>query len=220
MAIAFISNTTAAGPNTFSSSSVDTSGANFIAIGLTENGAASVTISDSKSNTWSKNTEQSATAPDCVLYYTVNPTVGTGHTFTATGSSIYAVMSIAWFSGVATTTPLDQQNGSGGGGMTSPAQPGSITPTEDDELVLSALAWSSGFDITSVTGMTQIGETDFAGGNNYGGGLAYVIQTTAAAINPGWNYSGTMSGNLTQASFKKAAGGGGGGKPMYAYAQQ
>lgn len=210
MAYALISHFAAAGANTFTSGSQDTSGATLIVVGITENGTGAAVLSDNKSNTWTRLTQQDAIpgfSQGC-LAYAKNPTVGTGHTFTLTGSSIFAVESVAWFSGANTTAPFDQQNTGGGAGATTGQTPGSVTPSEDNELVVSNLAWVNSITITSVTGMTLLDQTNFSGGNNYGGGLAYVIQTTAGAINPAWNWTGGPSpANAGIATFKAAAAG-------------
>jgi hypothetical protein len=200
----------AAGANTFTSGTYDTTGADFLVIVLTENTAGSVTLSDNKSNTWlvSPPTERSVVNPACVIYYaTASGKTGTGHTFTATGSSIFAVLSVFAFSGGAQSSAFDQENGTGGGSFTNMAAPGSVTPTTDNQLVLSGFGWNSATTITSVTGATAFQQTDFAGGTNYGGGGAYQIQTTATAVNMAWNFSGTTAGDIVTATFFSAGAG-------------
>lgn len=206
MSIALISNIAGSGPNGFTTGAIDTSGANLLAIALVDFTGTAV-LSDSKGNTWLLARTDSQ-PPVLRIYYAKNATVGSGHTFTVTGASTFAVLSAAAFSGADTTAPLDQTNGNGGGTMTTGFQPGSVTPTTDNQLIFTALSWGSSINVTSVTGATQIDETDFAGGNNFGGGDAYAIQTTATAVNPAWNWTGgTVSGNCSQATFKAAAAG-------------
>jgi hypothetical protein len=206
MSYAFIGHISAAGPNTFTSSALDTTGADFIAIVVTENTAGSATISDSKSNTWNILSEQTNSInPSCVIYYAAaTGKTGSGHTFTATGSSIFSVLTVMAFSGAKVSAPIDVQAGTGGAGFVNTAAPGSITPTEDNELIISGFAWNAAMTITSVTGATAFFQTNFTGGTNYGGGGAYVIQTTAGAINMAWNFSGSVAGNIVTASFKAA----------------
>jgi hypothetical protein len=213
MSYSFIGQIAASGANTFTSGTLDTSGADFLVLCLTENTAGSATISDSKSNTWVKGppTEQSVVNPACVIYYaTASGKTGTGHTFTATGSNIFSVIHVMAFSGGAQSSAFDVENGTGGGSFTNTAAPGSITPTADNELVISAFAWNSATTITTVTGATAFYQTDYSGGANYGGGGAYVIQTTATAINMAWNWTGTTAGDIVTAAFKVSGGGGGG----------
>jgi hypothetical protein len=167
MAIAFVSQIAASGANTFTSGTLDTSGADLLVVVVTEGTAGAVTLSDSKSNTWNPLTEQSAVAPACVIYYAkAAGKTGTGHTFTATGSSIFCVLNVMAFSGSDATAPFDQQNGAGGGSFTSTAAPGSITPTVDNELIISGFAWNASLTITSVTGATAFYQTNYSGGAN------------------------------------------------------
>ncbi len=215
MSYALVSNVQAAGANTFTSGAIDTSGASLIVVAITESGANSVTLSDSKGNTWFRLTQRDLItgSSQLCLAYAKNPTVGSGHTFTATGSSFFAVLSVAAFSGADLTSPFDQEGvGGGGAGSSTGQQSGSVTPSADNELIISAAAWSTSITVTSVTGMTLIGQTDFAGGTNYGGGIAYAVQTTATTVNPAWNWTGgAVASNFDTATFKVAAGGGGGG---------
>lgn len=207
MAITPIAHVAGAGANTFTTGSINTTGANLLTIVLTENTPGGAAISDSKVNSWTICTEQSNSInPACTIYYCNAPSVGTLHTFTATGSSIFAVISADAWAGADTVSPLGQQNGTGGGAFTNTAAPGSITPALDNELVISGFAWNASMVITSVTGCTILDQTNFSAGVNYGGGAAYAIQTTAIAINPAWNFTGTLAGNVVVASFKVSSG--------------
>lgn len=206
MAYGLVAHNASAGASTFTSGAIDTSGASLLVVVVTEATAGGATLTDSKSNTWTKLTEQSAVAPACVIYYAKNPTVGSGHTVTLTGVLFFGVASFSAWSGAETSAPFDQENGTGGGSFTNTAQPGSVTPSVDNELVITGFAWNNNQTMSSVTGCTLLDQTDFSGGNNYGGGAAYVIQTTAGAVNPTWNFSGTTAGDIVIATFKASAG--------------
>lgn len=187
--------------------SIDTSGADLIVIGASwyspggaNNGAAA---SDSKSNTWTSLAILTSNPYAIRLWYCVNPTVGSGHTFSVTGGTLYPSIFAMAFSGVA-TSPLDQENTNTGSGTTITS--GSITPTEDNELcvTLAGLERSTSHSVDSgFTAYTQ----NWIDGVNVAGGMAYKIQTNAAAVNPQWtgNASGTYLARI--ASFKAAAGG-------------
>jgi hypothetical protein len=209
-AIALVNHIAAAGANTFTSSSVSMSGANLLVMVVTEASAAAGTPSDSSSNTWTGLTEQCVSTPCNRIYYAKNATVSGSQTFTLTGSSFFAVISVLSFSGADTTAPFDVEAGTGGGGFGTTANPGSITPGSNNEVVVTGFAWNNSQTISSVTGYTISDQTNFAGGSNYGGAGAYNIQTTATATNPTWNLNpGTTAGDVTVASFKAGAGGGG-----------
>lgn len=97
---------------------------------------------------------------------------------------------------------MDQEAGT----FNNTVQPGSITPSEDNELVVSGWAWTTtGVTVTSVTGMTLVNQLD--AGAPPGAAGAYVIQTVASAINPTWNYTGSPGFfGPSQASFKSGGG--------------
>jgi hypothetical protein len=207
MAITLLNHLTAAGTSTFTSPSGDTTGASLLVLALTEASAGLATISDSKGNTWTLLTEQTGT-PSCRLYYVANPVVGTSHTFTATGAAMLAVISVAWFGGVQKASPFDVQSGAVNAAFVNTAQPGSVLPGISNELVVSAFAWISALTVTSVTGMVITDQTNFSAAANYGGGLAYVVQTGApASANPTWNFSATLGGSVVAATFRAAWGG-------------
>lgn len=199
-----------AGGGTYTSGSFDTTGADIIIIGVTKQNGTSPTLSDSKSNTWNTRTPYSGGTFNAEgrLYYAINPSVGSGHTFTLAGSS-FGVMDILYFSGSDLSTPYDTENGAGNGSFVSSAQPGSITPSQNNCVVVSYFASGSANSMSVDSSMSLTDQAPLTGGAHYGGAIAYIIQTTAGAINPTWSFTGTTSGGVTVASFKAASGGGG-----------
>lgn len=176
------------------SSSIDTSGASLLVMAVAY--WIEPTVSDSKSNTWVAVTgTQYGFNPKVRFYYVKNPTVGSGHTFTLTGTASESVLGLAAFSGTDTSANVDQQNGS------SASQPGSLTPTADNEVVVAMIgSYQSSHTVDS--GFTEICDLNGAGAI-YSLCLAYKVQTTAAAEDPTWS---TSNGN-TIASFKASSGG-------------
>lgn len=171
------------------SASVNTTGANLIWFFVTSYaGATAPTVSDSKGNTWNARTSYTAGSGDAerMQMFWCNPSsVGSGHTFTITGAGSFSTGYIQYLSGGSTSTPVDQEIT--GTNLASPLQAGSVTPTEDAELCVSAyIAGSAGTINESYTLLYQ----DETGGSGYSGGVAYKIQTTAAATNPSWTASG------------------------------
>lgn len=195
----------ATAPSGGTTSPIDTTGANLIVVAISDYAIQPASIlSDSKSNTWNALTPAIGSAPyeRTTLYYCYNPTVGAGHTFTATSPSGFTYPSInvsAWSGSAA--SPFDVENGGGSPGVSS-IQAGSITPSANGELIIAAncfehtAAWSidSGFTITD--------QDVYGGGNNFGGAMAYFVQTTAAAINPTWTNSQSNNVSAAIASFK------------------
>jgi hypothetical protein len=144
------------------------------------------TLTDSAGNTWTRiaqpgpaNNQQWAE-----MYYSHNPTTSASHTFSYSGG--YAAMEAQAFSGSASGAVLDQSNSA----VTTGGQPGSITPTHDNELVVAS--WSS--DASSnptISSPYTITDSDlWNGGVTYGSAMAYAVQTTAAATNPTWTGAG------------------------------
>jgi len=175
--------------------SIDTTGASLLV--LVQGSGTDVTPTDSKSNVWTGATL--VTGPDGgllrVWYVNSSPIVGTGHTFTPGGT--FHSCCVAAFSGFAVT---DQQS-AGASIQTKTIQPGSITPTQNGELIICAV----GDDVdpgTIDSSFTITDQKSLVGGVNYGSALTFLIQTTAAAINPTW--TGTAVQNLAaiQMSFK------------------
>lgn len=179
------------GQNGGSTSAIDTTGANLIVLTVPYYPllGGTPTVSDSKGNSWTALTLQ-ANQGAVRLYYCVSPIVGSGHTFTATGTDIYATIDVLAFSG-ASASPYDQESGSAFD------SPGSITPPQDGCLLVTASSNNGG--TTSVdsgfTGFTH----DFTPGSHMGGGIAYLIQSAAAAVNPTWTGSNAV---CVMASFK------------------
>jgi hypothetical protein len=204
MAIALVTHAGAAGANGATTAAIDTTGATLLIAVIAEATGGGATLSDSKSNTWTQLTLWNGSTPDVTIYYVANPTVGTNHTFTISGASSFSVINASSFSGVATTTPFDVENGLSGGGFDGTnGKPGSTTPTQDNELLIYGTAYSDATSRTVDSGFTILDQTPFTGGTNYGGGASYLIQTTAGAVNPLWNING--AGAVGIATFKAAA---------------
>lgn len=210
MAFALVTHTKKAAGTT---DAIDTTGADLI-IGLVAvyAGGGGGAFSDSKGNTWTGLTAQSESGLSWVrIYYCVNPTVGSGHTFSVSGS--YQTLCVAAFSGAKATGTFDQQSGSSSG-TSGAATPGSITPSENDCLFVTGLGTFYAGISGAPSGFTA---SDYFASDPGGcsTGLAYEIQTTATARNPSWSYTGSYGWSCVAAVFKAAAGGGGGGTKVF-----
>ena len=210
MAIALVTHTAVAGnPSGATTGSINTTGANLIVFCIASYISSTLSISDSKGNTWSTLTRYWNAATENVsilIAYCYGPSVGSGHTFSVSGGSSYASIAVAAFSG-APASPLDQQNGSDASGSSSTVQPGSITPTQNNELIVSAVGIDGNGNTPTVDSSISITDTAaWSGGNNFGISLGYRVQSAAAAINPTWTLSGSSPGMAPAiASFKSAA---------------
>ena len=206
MAYAALTHVTAFGKDGVTSSSIDTTGADFLVMVVGAYKSFPPTVSDSKSNTWSALTlRDSGDSARILIYYVANPTVGTGHTFTLTGSSSYGSMCVHAFSGAKLTSPFDVENGVTGGVDTSRA-PGSITPSENNELLITGGTQDAIVSNLAIGSSYTLADNVYTGsGTNFASSLAYLIQTTAGASNPTWSWTTSSHNAEVIASFKVAA---------------
>lgn len=188
MAFSLIAHATArcpSGGTAFTTSSIDTTGANLIIVLIGDHSPNNSALTDSNSNTWTlltaKNVEER-----CVLAYCSSPTVGSGHTFTLTppGAVTYASMEVQAWSGAASSTPFDIENGAVGLGTTT-QQPGSVTPNQANSLVVTGITNDNGGSITINGGFT-ISDSSLKSVFDSTSVMAYLVQTTATAANPTW----------------------------------
>lgn len=193
------------------SNAIDTTGCNLLILGIHYYTAGSAfTVSDSKGNTWTPLTEYVTSGYVGVrLYYRLSPTVGTGHTFTVgMAGNRYPSITVMGFSGVATSSPFDVQNGSTSDVAGTSRQPGSVTPAGNGSLVVSGIAFSAAYTSPSVnSSMTLQESVAYLAGNYIGGAVAYYVQPTAAAINPTFSWTNSVRTSAAIAVFKPAAAG-------------
>ncbi len=211
MTIAFVASTKYnSGANGGTSSpGIDTSGANLILISEGhDTDLVQVQPTDNKSNTYFPRVQTgTASGLSLIIWECVNPTVGTGHTFSISNTGKFPQIYVAAFSGAA-ASPFDQSNNSSDLDPTTNIQPGSVTPSEDNELIFTG-TMNLGAGLSIDSGFTIVDSDDFGPGNNYGGGIAYLIQTTATAENPTWSMTSyTINAkSAVIATYKAAASG-------------
>jgi hypothetical protein len=202
---ALVASIDAEGTGTFTSAAIDTTGATILIVN--QSGFNSLgTISDSKGNTWTPLTLRTNGSTLQRLYYAVNPTVGSGHTFTVTSGSSGS-MQVGAFSGVAIASPLDVEAGTTG---TGDAQAGSVTPAAAGSLVITGLGYTnSGQEVVGIDLGFKIAQLDPVSGppgSVIGGALAWLAQGAAAALNPKWYFSASgLTWAADNAVFKTAA---------------
>ena len=206
MAFSLVSNvTTTGGANGGTTAGIDTTGANLITVVVPSySGTAAPTLSDSKSNTYTGLTEQVVIDNRLRMFYVLSPTVGGSHTFTVAGTDSFSSCIVAAWSGAAA---FDQQNGATAAGVSSLAT-GSVTPSENNELLVYGAMINDVGDITAVDIGTLLDHFAGVDSVNFGCGFGYQIQTTATARNPSFTGSGTFNMNAVIATFTAAAAGG------------
>lgn len=213
MAAALVSSALAASTNTTdaTTSAINTTGATLIVIVITSYSPGQPpTVSDSKGNTWTARTSysDSVTYSRVRIYYCSSPSVGSGHTFTAGngGTAAYPVISVAAFSGTLLASPYDTENGTSAPSTIATLATGSVTPATDGSVLICGLTTNAGPGTTTINnGFTLLGSSNWTISQHLGHASGYLIQTTAAAVNPAFSW-GTASNSAaaTVAVFKPA----------------
>jgi hypothetical protein len=172
---------------------IDTTGVDLIIAGMVcSTGtfpAIETNFSDSKGNTWGDPGAASVTdgsgAAAVGIMFCINPVVGSGHTFTmgaAPGNQFQALV-IAAYKHANTGLEAYSAGGTANGAIN--VQPGSVTPSFDNSLVITiATSVADGATFTIDSGFTVREERPLIAGVSFGVMLADLFQGTAAAVNP------------------------------------
>lgn len=167
-------------------------------------------FNDSKGNTWTPLTVRNdgATVAQERMYYCAAPVVGTGHTFnTVDGLPDYASLGVLGFSGSA-ASPFDAESAGGAAGSGTSVQPGSITPSLSNSLLVTGLCVGGASGAIAIdSSFTKQIDVAYSAGNNMGLAIGYLIQVGASAVNPSWSWSSSVSNVAGMGSFKAAAAG-------------
>lgn len=194
------------------SSGVDTSAADFLVSGITgynQFGYIAPTFSDNMGNSYFNTIiggDSTSIGQATIMYSQDNPTVGSGHTFTTGGVINAPAHVVQAFSGAA-ASPLDGMSAAGSSSSITSIQPGSITPTQDNELFVTMLAECDDAHVPTIdSGFIRSSVFFLSAGNYYGGAFARLIQGAAAAVNPTWSWTSNVATQtaVAMASFKAA----------------
>ena len=148
--------------------------------GVTETGA-----------TWAKAQSTGSTADgDAEIWYALNVPSSASKTITValTGITNVQIANVSEYSGVATTSALDQKTSNTGSGTGSaPVSAGSVTPSEGGELIVSDAYLSNGTATqpapsNGFTALTQSAGTS----GNYKGYGAYLVDGASSSISTTW----------------------------------
>lgn len=196
---------TAVATTTSTTSAIDTTGSTLLVMVVAYLSGTVPTISDSKGNTWVALNEYTSGAGNgrVRMYYVKNPTVGSGHTFSAAAGASYNSICVASFNETDTAANADSQNGVGTVSATT-QQPGSLTPSINNALLVTGLELvATSGSATIDSGFTVVDtQTD---ASNFAVALAYKIQGAATSVNPTWTAPGSadrMAASI--AAFKHA----------------
>lgn len=200
-----------AGGTATTSNAVDTSAAKLVVLQGVWQGGGAISVDDNKGNVWTPLTLRQGTYAKVQLWYSViDPSKrGAGHTFTFhTPAGCYPCLGYCVLSGDAFA--FDQECGAGSGSVTSFA-PGSLTPSEDNCVLVCGLNWRVGTSPPTVNGGFSENHSPPFSGNNIGCSIGSLLQGTLAAANPLWSWAGATDCAAAMACFKTSGGGTGGG---------
>jgi hypothetical protein len=203
MAWTFITNTAAGGTaSSVTTSSIDTTGATLLVVGINRDASTNAfNLSDNKGNSFIFLNQVDQGVARCALFYSIPTSVGSGHTFTNTGTNNFSSLFVLAFSGDRDQKIIDAVVKSNASSTT--VSPGSITPTLNDSLLVTGLSISgAGTPISIDSSFTETNELDFSSGNYYGGAMAYKIQTTGSAETPTWTRTNSNPMASVMVSFR------------------
>lgn len=149
------------------------------------------TISDSVGNSYSAGQQFSdASGFITALWYKASPTTGAAVVVTASSTAQFPAIGFLAFSN---HTAQDTASSGATSASATTLQPGSITPTGNNRVVIAALGdqWTGTVSIDS--GMTVIDQGPSGGGTSFALATACVEQTTAGAINGTWTQTGSAA---------------------------
>lgn len=208
MAIALVSHVAKTTPGT--SGAISTTGATLLVAAAGYTAASSIAfpnISDNQSNNWGlpyiPGNNGGSNTGTIALWFVSSPTTAASHTFTCGGSG-FESLCVAAFSGTPTTFTVDSPGASSGATGTS-LQAGSVTPSVDNSLLIAALAFRVAATVSIDSGFTITDQNPFSSGVAVGTALAYLIETSAAAQNPTWSWTGSAIANAILVSFRPLA---------------
>jgi len=170
---------------------------------------------DSSLNIWTlvRPADNDGTVTRVGIYYCLNPTTSATHTFTMLKTSDVMTQVVIALSGVDTVGFVDQLSVATTTGATTVGSlaAGSITPTTNNQIVIAMVCQnyqttavaptiSGGYNTTSPSTTTNA-----VANVRLGGGVGYIIQTTATATNPLWTFGGNTKATTVIMSIKAAA---------------
>ena len=174
--------------NAVTTTAIDTTGANLLVlISACEGGGEA--ISDNKGNSWTALTSHANSTAQVRIYYSIPTSVGSGHTFTSSLTGGFPAVAVSAYSGAATSSVFDKQNGAASDSASSLAT-GSVSPSADGELLISGLGLDNGIGTLSSIDSGFAIDASVGIGASDGVAIASLIQTTASAQNPTWSLTG------------------------------
>ena len=191
-------NAAAASSGATASLTLDTTGAKFLAMAVMWAGGGPVVQSDGNGNSWGISSNYVANSPKVQWYYVTNATgkVGSGHTFSASCTGLAVAIDVFAFSCGSGQPTLDGESAGNrtGGWLGNTILAGSITPSTNNDLFLSAGSWDvNGTSVATNNANFLYPDPLIYAGNGLMAGYK-IHASDGTAENPGW-LQGTAANN-------------------------
>ncbi len=156
-------------------------------------------------NTYHALTVQEVSIPRIQLFWCVPANVSSTMEWYANASGSFPGIYVAYYSG-AHSSPYNSESGTSRVGTIQ--QPGSLTPPEDNCLLVTAAAvYVASGALMTVDSSFNRTDADVNDGHHFTAAMADQIQTTATARNPQWTTDGSeVASAVAMAVFKAASG--------------
>lgn len=185
------------------SPAVSTVGANLIVVGVSNYQTPLPTFSDNQGNTYTQigATISSAAIVYTRLFFAISPIVNASHTWTTAGATTYSTLGALAFRGSLGSGSYDQTTNNSLSVTATSLATGSITPTQNNEMIVAVLGVNNGGTSFAVSiGALPI-NVPTSPGVYEGLMMMYYNQATAAAINPNFTWTTAEYAAAIIASF-------------------
>ncbi len=167
-------------------------------------GGTGTNIIDSESNSYTQSTDHNGSGAAIQIMYKVAPVTSATQTFTSSASGdFYGTMHIFVIK-CSGGCSFESQSGSNSGSATS-IQPGSLTPSVDDCLIVAGLNnYVTTVDDAAISSPFSL-DTHHAWGDGFfsvAGAMGHYIQPVAGAVNPTFSWSETQQAGSAMLVFK------------------
>jgi hypothetical protein len=213
--VSLLAHTAAQGTSSsVTSSGIDTTGASFIAVAVSSYSVeAAPTLSDSNSNSWTPLTARTNAPIRLQWFYAISPTVGSGHTFSLSGSNSFAALAVQAHSSVAGVFDYEA-SATGGGTAVESLGSGSLIPQTDDTLAVAAWGFGTAANPTGSfvidNSFTALGFLANVSGQSFGigHGYKYLSGGEEVILIPAAGWAGPTTALGASTTFTTAGGGG------------
>lgn len=196
----------AAAGNAVTSDAIDITGANLVTVAVSHTIGAIGAITDTLGTTYGAAKLTTGATTEEITWFAAAVTGGAAFQVTlGAQANSYQTIFVCGWSGVANAT-VDQSTGTASGSGLTTLSSGAVTPSENNELVLSGAAFSGVIVTPTVNGgFTSPPLTDGLNVTNTVGGISYLIQTSAASANPAWSWTNSVRPSVNILTFKATA---------------